>query len=671
MKLSYNWLKEWVDTGLSPDALSALLTCLGLEVDEVGAVGDDHIIDIDLTPNRADCLGVLGIARDVAAVTQNKLNAVDITPVPASTKTTLPITLDAEKVCPRYAGRVIENINPSATTPDWMATRLTASGISLLHPVVDVANYVMITLGQPMHGFDVEKLNKQIIVRFAKDKETLTLLDDQAITLSKDLLVIADDKAPVALAGIMGGLDSSVTENTQHIFLESAFFQPSVIANRARRFGLHTDASHRFERGVDPQLCVQALEYATQLLLDIVGGDAGPVTIAEAQQHIPTQQAVAFRPARAIQLIGHEVAPSKMQSLLEALGCTLETDNDTWKVTPPSWRFDMAIEEDVIEEIARLVGYDNIPAKAPAFSTEILAQPQPAGFRGQLTDLGYTESIHFTFVNPDVQKVLFPEQETLSLSNPIAPELSEMRLGLLPGLLTGLVYNQHRQQTNIRLFEQGVCFMPAKDKLSQEQRVAAILYGDTSPLCWREKSRKADFYDIKGDLETLLTPFADIHFQAASRAFLHPGQSADVMQGESCIGWVGAVHPGCLQTLDIKGPVFAFEVFVDSLTRPKKSQYQAISKFPSVTRDLALVVDDSISAQSICLIIDRVLGKWLNDMEIFDVYQGSGMDPGQKSIALRVTLQASTQTLTDDEINPAIDALVSALQSELNATLRN
>ncbi|GJM06871.1 MAG: phenylalanine--tRNA ligase beta subunit [marine bacterium B5-7] len=674
MKFTTDWLNEWTKTNADAEALSDLLTSLGLEVDSVEKQDKTTIIDIDLTPNRSDCLSLWGVARDVAAATKQTLKPFDVPLIKETSKTQRKTTLKNPDVCPLYASRVIENINPNATTPDWMLTRLEAAGIKIIHPVVDVLNYVMLDVGQPMHAFDLDQLNGDLTVRFAKKDEQLQLLAEQTVTLQADMLVIADDNGPVAAAGVMGGLNSAVSAETKHVLLESAFFQPDAISGRARRLGLHTDGSHRFERGVDPTLAPRALAYATQLLLDIVGGEPGPVTIAESKKHLPTLNTISFQPDRARALLGANIDDARMHCLLEALGMSIEQGKTAWTITPPTWRFDLAIEEDITEEIARLVGYNQITACPPTFTvteTKVqCTQRQLSKWRQHFADVGYTEVISFSFVDPAAQQILMPDEKTLPVVNPIAPELSSMRLSLLPGLLQTLRRNQKRQQNAVRLFERGVCFHFDNDKLQQPMRIAAVVWGEVAPTQWGQAPRVMDFFDMKGQLEQLLAGISNVQFVPSQQTFLHPGQAADVLIDGECLGWVGAVHPASVQALGLKGPVFAFELADFVLCKGGDVQYQPVSKFPAVQRDLAILVDESVSAQSIQDVVDSVVGKWLNKLDIFDVYQGKGLTPGTKSIGLRLTLQEASRTFTDEEIQDKMAALVDKLQQQLQATLR-
>ncbi|MBN1684987.1 MAG: phenylalanine--tRNA ligase subunit beta [Gammaproteobacteria bacterium] len=637
---------------------------------------DDEIIDVALTPNRGDCASILGIAREISAITQKSLHQKDIKPVKPASKDIFPVNLVAESACPRYVGRIIRHLNSKAKTPIFMQEKLRRSGINPIHPVVDVTNYVLLELGQPMHAFDFDKLHQHIDVRFAKKNESLALLNGQMIKLSQETLVIADAQGSVAIAGVMGGADSAVSETTQHIFLESAFFKPEVIAGKAREYGLQTDSSFRFERGVDWQLQQTAIEYATQLLLDIMGGEAGPVIEAKSDQHLPIVPTVSLRRERVGRLLGESLPQEKIMNILNRLNMQVDIEDQTFKVQPPSYRFDISIEEDLIEEIARIYGYNAIPDKpyfmpmigSPLNPTEQIFQKIRYFFR----DRAYHEIISYTFIDPQDQKLFDPDQTPLVLDNPIAQNMSVMRTNLWPGLVNTLVYNLNHQQTRVRLFETGLRFIHVDHKLEQQEVIAGLIYGDMHKRQWNESSRSSDFYDLKGDLEALfrLMSFAQMEYREVSHPALHPGQSSAIYQDEKLIGYVGALHPSLLQMKDIDRSVYVFELFLDKMSHVKRLSFEPISKFPAIRRDIAIVVSHDISIHQILKAIQENLGNLLIDLEVFDIFEGKDIAADKKSVALGLTLQDMSHTLNEKEICDLMDQLLKMLTSNFGATLR-
>lgn len=641
---------------------------------------DDMMIDIDLTANRGDCLGMMGIAREVGvlnrmAVTEPQWQAADVT-----IDDTFALHIEAGEACPRYLGRVIKGIDPSAATPLWMVEKLRRSGIRSIDPVVDVTNYVLLELGHPMHAFDLDKLSGSIVVRKARDGERLTLLDGNEVKLRQETLVIADEQQALAIAGIFGGLDSGVTNESTDIFLESAFFAPLAIMGQARSYGLHTDASHRYERGVDPELQRQAMERATTLLLDIVGGDAGPVVEAKHDEAIPQAKTITLRPARVKRIIGIEIDGAEVEDILTRLGLTVLRDNDNWSVTVPTYRFDIKIEVDLIEEIARIYGYNNIPNVPPVASLKMSKRKESqisiAKYRNLLVDRGFTEAITYSFVDPKVQKALYPEVEGLTLPHPISADMSVMRLSLLPGLLSAVVYNQNRQQSRVRLFEQGLSFVPddtADLQIRQETMLAGVICGSQNGEHWTQDDRNVDFYDIKGDVEALLDLTGKKHrfsFESATQSALHPGQSANILCASQVIGYVGAIHPGVQKQLGLNGRTFVFELNLAAISSAQIPQAADISKFPANRRDLAIVVDQDTEAGKVISFIEKVGVNQLVDLKLFDVYQGKGIAEGYKSLAISLTLQDKERTLEEKDIAQAVNQVVKALADEFNASLR-
>lgn len=638
---------------------------------------DDSSIDIDLTPNRSDCLGVAGVAREVGVLTSTDVCAVDCSEVKATTDTTFPVTVADSDACPRYLGRVIENINPKAETPLWMQEKLRRSGLRSLGPVVDVTNYVMLELGQPMHGFDLDKLDGGINVRMAKSGEKLTLLDGQEIELQSGSLLITDNRGPLALAGVMGGQDSGVSETTQNLFLEAAFFSPDVIAGKARSYGLHTDSSHRFERGVDPELAKQAMERATALLLEIVGGAAGPVSEQVDNSSLPQAASIHLREERIKRVLGIELEESEVTEQLSRLGLILNHEKNGWQVTVPSFRFDLSIEVDLIEELGRLYGYDRLPDTRPqgtVLTTNITeTQTQLERLQNLLVDRGYFEAVTYSFVEPRLQSLLAENAlAPIELANPISADLSVMRTSLWPGLVQALVYNANRQHERVRLFEVGRVFKGTLENIEQHRQIGGLIYGNRYAEQWSEKQREVDFFDAKADVEALLeVAGGDIRFEAESHPALHPGQSARIYKNGEAIGWLGAVHPKLNKPLDIDGRVYLFELSLTAVLQSQVPEFEALSKFPANRRDLALLVDNNVTAGQIERCLGEIDSDILKSFQLFDVYTGDGVEEGKKSLAVAFHLQHGERTLTDDEVDALIQTVTETLEQSVGATIRS
>lgn len=636
---------------------------------------DDMILEVDLTPNRGDCLSIAGLAREVSAITEWPVRRPPLKTVHAAVSTRLPVTLDSAEACPCYIGRVLEGIDAHAQTPLWLRERLRRSGIRSLGPVVDVTNYVMLELGQPLHAFDLDALNAGIHVRQAVAQETLTLLDGQTVTLTPDVLVIADTERALAMAGIMGGADSAVSGTTRNIFLESAFFTPVAIAGRARCYGLHTDASHRFERGVDPEIQVDAIERATQLLMSIVGGEPGPLTEARAATALQRDK-ISLRVSRVNELLGIDLRPDEIREILARLGCQLQPVVDGWLVLPPSHRFDLAIEEDLIEEVARIYGYDRIPSTAqqvPGLIEPIQERVTPSErLQDLLVDRGYQEVITYSFVDAKTENLLAPTAAPLALANPLSAELAVMRTTLWSGLLKALRHNLNRQETRLRLFETGLRFLTTAAGLEQTATLAGVATGARWPEQWAVTSEPIDFFDIKGDVEALLalTRVSGVRFEARQHAALHPGQTAALVQGDEVIGWLGALHPQVAKQLDIEVPVFLFEISLAPLSQGELPEFTKLSSYPAVRRDIAAVVPNEVTAERLQAVVRGVGLPELRDCFIFDVFTGKGVPEGHKSIAFGLILQDLSRTLTDEESDAAVQRVVAELQAVLGATLR-
>ena len=638
---------------------------------------DDVTIELGLTPNRGDCLSIAGVAREVGVINRCAVEPPAMEEVPAQCEVGFPVAIEARDDCPRYVGRAIRGIDSSAETPMWMHERLRRSDIRSLGPLVDVTNYVLLELGQPMHAFDLAKLKDGITVRRAKTGEKLVLLNETEVTLDPDVLVIADGNGAQAMAGVMGGSDTAVDDNTVDIFLESAYFNTTSIAGRARRFGLHTDSSHRFERGVDPRLQKLAIERATALLLAIVGGEAGPVIEVVDESKIVEYPAVKLRHSRVERVLGTQIEAERISEILNRLDMDVEDTGEGWLVTPPSFRFDIAIEEDLIEEIGRIVGYSTLPSRPPAGVLTMLPKPEAVvtsdRIRQLLVEQGYQEAITYSFVDPAIQQVIDPEQEPIELANPISSDLSVMRTSLWSGLVQALSYNLNRQQERVRLFEQGLRFVRQDSEIQQDNMLAGLVYGALTPEQWSADSRVIDFFDVKGDLENLfaLTGTSDIRFVVEQHPVLHPGRSARIYRGEQAIGWLGCLHPAAEKALGLPTNIYLFEVEVAGIEQGTVPKFIELSKFPAIRRDIAIVVDKMISADSVLDCVRRTAPEIVRNLKLFDVYAGEHIDSGRKSLALGLTLQAQSRTLIDDEVEMAIEKVLSSLKSELGATLRD
>ena len=638
---------------------------------------DDVVLEIDLTPNRGDCLSVSGVARELSALTGAKLKQPVIKPIAAKQRRKLAVKLEATQDCPRYVGRVIADINPHAVTPMWMKEKLRRSGVRSIHPVVDVTNYVMLELGQPMHAFDLDKLSGAIHARHARQGETLTLLDGNRVELAAGTLLIADDKQPLALAGIMGGLDSAVGDATRHLFLESAWFRPETISVGARSRGLQTESSQRFERGVDPMLQRTAMERATALLLAITGGKPGPIVEQITRRHLPRVEPIRLRAERVDRLLGMPIPAKTITTIFGRLGMRLKKSKRDWTVTPPSHRFDISREVDLIEEIARVHGYDKVPSQRPRI--EMAAGPiseslaTDSRLRALLVDRDYQEVVTYSFVDPKVQTLIDRQIAAVPLANPISADMAVMRTTLWPGLLQAMLYNQNRQQTRIRLFEIGRTFITQGQELSQEHMLGGAVTGEALAEQWGVPRRGADFYDVKADVEALLTLagiVGEARYTPVSHTALHPGQSAEIRHHGKRVGQVGLLHPELQSQLGLDRPVILFELALAALQFEKIPVFREFSKFPSIRRDLAIIVAEATPAQAVLECVEKATGRLLVNLELFDEYRGKGIDSGRKSLALGLTLQDSSRTLNEDEIERVMAQVIATLGSELGGAVR-
>jgi len=641
---------------------------------------DEPVLDLNVTPNRGDAMSVIGIAREVAALAGTKVSGPAIGGTRAGHKDHLAVHLEAPAACPRFAGCILRGVNNRAETPLWMRERLRRAGVRAISPVVDVTNYVMLELGQPMHAYDLKKLRGEIRVRLARVAEPVTLLDGKAINAPADVLLITDGEGAVGLAGIMGGLRTAVTAETTDVFLESAYFSPDAILGRARRLGLQTDASQRFERGVDPTQQGRAIERAIALLSPVAGGTAGPVEVTQSAAHLPRRSAVALRAKQLTRLLGAELPAERIEATLAGLQMQVTRSASGWQVTPAAHRFDIGIEADLIEEVARVVGFEAIPetdALVPQrFRSLPEEHPPEAAVLGRLAARGYQEAITLAFVDPALQERLFPGRAALALSNPIASDLSVMRVSLWPGLLRAALENQRRQADRIRLFEHGTRFEAGGGTTRELDTLAGLACGARLPEQWgvaKDMRAAADFYDVKGDLAALFAATGapqSFTFEPGAQPALHPGRTARVLRCGQHVGWLGELHPTLVQALDFTYPPILFELDFDAALAVKRTSYEEISRFPQVRRDLAIVVDESVTLSSLAERVTLAASTLLRDLRIFDVYRGPGLEKGRKSVAVGLIFQDISRTLTDDDVERLMASVVADLRENLNARIR-
>lgn len=638
---------------------------------------DDNVIDISITPNRGDCFSIRGIAREIAVINQLQMNEPEIKSVDATITDEKKVVISTDGA-PRYLGRVVKNVNVKAATPEWMEQALARSGIRTHSILVDVTNYVLMELGQPMHAFDLAKIEGTVHVRQAKPQEKLQLLNDQEVELQEDIMVIADDQKALAIAGIMGGLASSVTDDTTDIFLESAFFAPLAIAGRARRFGLHTDSSQRYERGVDFELPLIAMNRASQLIKELAGGELGPITVAEKTDLLPKREAIELKQAQVDQLLGYQVAAEFITDALTRLGCkvTVKAEGE-WSVVPPSHRYDMAIYQDLIEEVARIDGYDNIQISLPSMDVQ-LAKYQDrfeiAQLRQTVVTLGYQEAISFSFADAKLEKQLNPQVKPLMLANPISSDLAAMRSTLLSSLIPCVQYNLNRQQSRVRFFELGLRFdyqnAASIQDLKQIPTLALIAVGSREPESWHAKPQPMDFFDFKGEVEEVLAAGrVKVEYVRSERAWLHPGQSAEILVDGKSIGYLGRLHPSLENELDLS-TTWVAELDQAAVLQSYVSNFTELSRFPSVRRDIALLISDNINVRDIQQLIEKTGGEHLDSTWLFDVYTGQGVEEGKRSLAFALLWQHPSRTLEDAEIKSGMDNIIQVLENTYQATLR-
>jgi phenylalanyl-tRNA synthetase beta chain len=632
---------------------------------------DDRLFTLKLTPNRGDCLSIYGIAREVAAITATTLRTPEFRRCKVTTRKALRVGVTEAWSCPRYCGRVIQGINMHAPTPAWMLRRLARSGVRSHGAIVDVTNYVMLELGQPLHAFDLAKIEGAISVRFAKKNETLKLINGQQVGLDPDVLVIADEKAPLALAGIMGGEASAVGDATRSLFLESAFFNPEVIAGKPRRLNLATDSAYRFERGVDFMATRDAIERATSLIIETCGGEAGP--ISEVSEQLPAREPIPLRASRLSRVLGMALSETEMSSILWRLQFSFSAQRDTLYVLPPSFRFDLKIEEDLIEELARLYGYNRIPANAGDAPQGILPQPETTrsvmAIKAALAARDYQEIVSYSFVDSGLDSDLTQGHDVVRLVNPLSSEMSVMRTNLIVGLIECLRANVKRKQTRIRIFESGRCFFRDGESYRQPEKLAGLAYGAAYPEQWGVDSRPLDFYDVKADVEALFHP-QQTSFEAAAHPALHPGKSARVLIDEGSAGFIGQLHPGLQQKYELPQAAFVFELEVAALALRQLPAFAEISRFPLVRRDLAVIVAESLEAGEVLDALRAESPPQVSNVFLFDVYRGGTLAQGEKSLAFRMLLQDTQKTLNDEDVEAIISKLVLFLERRFRARLR-
>ena len=639
---------------------------------------DDASIEVDLTPNRGDCLSLAGLAREVGALYDAPVTRPAVEAVAPVSDEVRPVEVLAPAACPRYLGRVIRNVDLSRPTPLWMVERLRRADVRSIDAAVDITNYVMLELGQPLHAFDLAEINGGIRVRMAEEGEKLVLLDGQEITLRSDTLVIADHSRALAIAGVMGGEHSGVSTKTRDIFLESAFFEPVSVAGKARSYGLHTDASHRFERGVDWQLAREAMERATRLVLEITGGEPGPVTEVVSQAELPNIAPITLRSERIDQMLGLKLEPAEVERLLKGLGLGVSPEGaGQWQVTVPSHRFDISLEVDLIEELARLYGYNRLPVRYPQARLAPQARGEARGelpvLRRLLVARGYQEAITYSFIDPKLFEQFSPGVKPLMLANPISSDMAAMRVSLWPGLVQALQHNLNRQQDRVRLFESGLRFVGQLDGLKQEPMLAGVVCGTRLPEGWAQGRDTVDFFDVKADVEALLAQAGAAQaftFVPGEHPALHPGQTARIERDGREVGYLGALHPELVKTLGLDRPVFVFELILAEIAEGRLPKFKELSRFPEVRRDLALLANVEVASQDVLAVIRENAGEWLTDLRLFDVYQGKGIDPHRKSLAVGLTWQHPSRTLNDDEVNSTTQDILTSLEQRLNATLR-
>ena len=676
MQFSKNWLKDFIDLDLSTEEICYQLTMAGIEVDNFENVksaitGNDAIIKLDITPNRGDCFSILGVARELAILNNLKLKLPKIAKLKSTYQDTISVNACAEG--PVYFGRTIKDFDMNAVTLPHIAERLTLSDQKLIDPVVDITNYIILELGQPLHAFDRDKLNGDISVRLAKKDESITLLDDQTLNLDASCLVISDEKEAVAFAGVMGGKDSSVTSSTSSIFLESAYFKPSVIRGKARKFGFQTEASLRFERGVDYTIQEFALNRATYLLNQTIGGEIGSVISDSLIKELPNHKKINIDIDRTNKILGTTISTNSAKKYFKGLGLSPETTKSgKISVSSPPWRYDINIEADLVEELARLEGYDSLPEESllPIYKRENISKENH--LRNSLVSFGFNEIVSYAFISQEDHNLYGQDQKTLNVSNPISQNMSVMRTNLVSGLINTFLYNLNHGQNNQRLFEIGNTFhIDKSNNVSEKKLVAGLMSGKKSSDNWKEKFDNLTFYDLKGLVQDLLSDFSQPNsYSLCNVDFLHPGMSSAISFEKKTIGFLGSIHPVVLNKVGVKDDLFIFSFELDKLIFESSKSFEEYSKFPSSTRDLAFVFDKEVNADEIKEVIQNSAGEFYKDLEIFDIYEGERIDADKKSIALSISWQSSSKTLLDGDIDTAVEKIVNSIKKELDGTLR-
>lgn len=676
MQFSKNWLKDFIDLDLSTEEICYQLTMAGIEVDNFENVksaitGNDAIIKLDITPNRGDCFSILGVARELAILNNLKLKLPKIAKLKSTYQDTISVNACAEG--PVYFGRTVKDFDMNAVTLPHIAERLTLSDQKLIDPVVDITNYIILELGQPLHAFDRDKLNGDISVRLAKKDESITLLDDQTLNLDASCLVISDEKEAVAFAGVMGGKDSSVTSSTSSIFLESAYFKPSVIRGKARKFGFQTEASLRFERGVDYTIQEFALNRATYLLNQTIGGEIGSVISDTLIKELPNHKKINIDIDRTNKILGTTISTNSAIKYFKGLGLSPEaTKSGKISVSSPPWRYDINIEADLVEELARLEGYDSLPEESllPIYKRENISKENH--LRNSLVSLGFNEIVSYAFISQEDHNLYGQDQKTLNVSNPISQNMSVMRTNLVSGLINTFLYNLNHGQNNQRLFEIGNTFhIDKSNNVSEKKLVAGLMSGKKSSDNWKEKFDNLTFYDLKGLVQDLLSDFSQPNsYSLCNVDFLHPGMSSAISFEKKTIGFLGSIHPVVLNKVGVKDDLFIFSFELDKLIFESSKSFEEYSKFPSSARDLAFVFDKEVNADEIKEVIQNSAGEFYKDLEIFDIYEGERIDAGKKSIALSISWQSSSKTLLDSDIDTAVEKIVNSIKKELDGTLR-
>ncbi|MEC8314147.1 MAG: phenylalanine--tRNA ligase subunit beta [Pseudomonadota bacterium] len=676
MQFSKNWLKDFIDLDLSTEEICYQLTMAGIEVDNFENVksaitGNDAIIKLDITPNRGDCFSILGVARELAILNNLKLKLPKIAKLKSTYQDTISVNACAEG--PVYFGRTIKDFDMNAVTLPHIAERLTLSDQKLIDPVVDITNYIILELGQPLHAFDRDKLNGDISVRLAKKDESITLLDDQTLNLDASCLVISDEKEAVAFAGVMGGKDSSVTSSTSSIFLESAYFKPSVIRGKARKFGFQTEASLRFERGVDYTIQEFALNRATYLLNQTIGGEIGSVISDSLIKELPNHKKINIDIDRTNKILGTTISTNSAIKYFKGLGLSPEaTKSGKISVSSPPWRYDINIEADLVEELARLEGYDSLPEESllPIYKRENISKENH--LRNSLVSFGFNEIVSYAFISQEDHNLYGQDQKTLNVSNPISQNMSVMRTNLVSGLINTFLYNLNHGQNNQRLFEIGNTFhIDKSNNVSEKKLVAGLMSGKKSSDNWKEKFDNLTFYHLKGLVQDLLSDFSQPNsYSLCNVDFLHPGMSSAISFEKKTIGFLGSIHPVVLNKVGVKDDLFIFSFELDKLIFESSKSFEEYSKFPSSTRDLAFVFDKEVNADEIKEVIQNSAGEFYKDLEIFDIYEGERIDAGKKSIALSISWQSSSKTLLDGDIDTAVEKIVNSIKKELDGTLR-